>query len=345
MVGDGLDKFVAGFIECWWRHNMEVKWCEDFLCLAKLGSFSKSAEQRNVTQPAFSRRIKSLEMWLGTNLIDRDCYPVKLTNDGIIFKEIAEDVLDQLYSARSKFQNQGHASKLDITFASLDSLSTSFFPSWLKDLTLKGPIPATQLLQNDLKECVNLLEQGDCDFVLCYAHEWAKVPLEQNEYSSVKLASERLIPVRLKENTPTFHEYLVQNKKSTSEFLSYSPDCFLGQITAVALERIKRKEDVRIVYENSTATSLKVMVEHGYGFAWIPERLVQKELSRNELYIIQEYNCIPSLEIRLYRPKRPKRNLVEKFWKQLQENGTNIASTKYKSCSSLAPEILTASAT
>ena len=47
---------------------MELKWLEDFISLANTHNFSRSAEQRNVTQPAFSRRIRALENWLGTSL-------------------------------------------------------------------------------------------------------------------------------------------------------------------------------------------------------------------------------------------------------------------------------------
>ena len=39
---------------------MELKWLEDFLSLADSGSFSRSAEQRHVSQPAFSRPAHSI---------------------------------------------------------------------------------------------------------------------------------------------------------------------------------------------------------------------------------------------------------------------------------------------
>ena len=42
---------------------METKWLEDFVSLAETRSFSRSAQLRHVTQPAFSRRIQSLEAW------------------------------------------------------------------------------------------------------------------------------------------------------------------------------------------------------------------------------------------------------------------------------------------
>jgi hypothetical protein len=44
---------------------METKWLEDFVSLAETRSFSRSAQLRHVTQPAFSRRIQSLEAWAG----------------------------------------------------------------------------------------------------------------------------------------------------------------------------------------------------------------------------------------------------------------------------------------
>ena len=40
---------------------MQIKWLEDFKELAKTRSFSRAAENRNVTHPAFGRRIKALE--------------------------------------------------------------------------------------------------------------------------------------------------------------------------------------------------------------------------------------------------------------------------------------------
>lgn len=45
--------------------NLETKWLEDFSTLATTRSFSQAAEKRFVTQPAFSRRIRSLEDALG----------------------------------------------------------------------------------------------------------------------------------------------------------------------------------------------------------------------------------------------------------------------------------------
>ena len=44
---------------------MDINWLIDFVCLGRTLNFSRAAEERNVTQSAFSRRIKSLESWVG----------------------------------------------------------------------------------------------------------------------------------------------------------------------------------------------------------------------------------------------------------------------------------------
>ena len=62
--------------------GVETKWLEDFVSLAETRSFSRSAQLRHVTQPAFSRRIQALEAWAGIDLVDRSSYPTRLTPAG-----------------------------------------------------------------------------------------------------------------------------------------------------------------------------------------------------------------------------------------------------------------------
>ena len=72
---------------------METKWLEDFVSLAETRSFSRSAQLRHVTQPAFSRRIQALEAWAGTDLVDRSSYPTRLTPAGETFHAQALEIL------------------------------------------------------------------------------------------------------------------------------------------------------------------------------------------------------------------------------------------------------------
>ena len=80
---------------------MNTQWLEVCISLADTRSFSRSAQLRHVTQPAFSRRIKSLEAWTGFALVDRSSYPTRLTPAGTTFYAQALDILLSLQISRT----------------------------------------------------------------------------------------------------------------------------------------------------------------------------------------------------------------------------------------------------
>ena len=106
---------------------METKWLEDFVSLAETNSFSRSAELRHVTQPAFSRRIQSLEAWLGADLIDRTSYPTRLTNAGEIFFEQAIAMLGQINNARALLRGKRTSIQTTVDFAVPHTLSLPLY--------------------------------------------------------------------------------------------------------------------------------------------------------------------------------------------------------------------------
>ena len=87
---------------------MDIKLLEDFVCLAAQESFTAAARERNVTQSALSRRVQSLESWLGTALINRDSKTFALTAQGRIFVSEAEVILRRLYNAREAARVLGY---------------------------------------------------------------------------------------------------------------------------------------------------------------------------------------------------------------------------------------------
>ena len=88
---------------------METKWLEDFVSLAETRSFSRSAQLRHVTQPAFSRRIQSLEAWAGTDLVNRSSYPTTLTPAGEALYSQALELLQFLHNTRDMVRLHGLA--------------------------------------------------------------------------------------------------------------------------------------------------------------------------------------------------------------------------------------------
>src|SRR5215212_336558 len=80
--------------------TMELNWLEDFLALAEHRNFSRAAEARHVTQPAFSRRIRALEAWVGTPLVVRSPQGVALNAAGEYLRERAAGLTRDLHQMR-----------------------------------------------------------------------------------------------------------------------------------------------------------------------------------------------------------------------------------------------------
>jgi LysR family transcriptional regulator, hypochlorite-specific transcription factor HypT len=113
---------------------METKWLEDFVSLAETRSFSRSAQLRHVTQPAFSRRIQSLEAWAGADLVDRSSYPTRLTPAGETLYAQALEMLQSLQNTRAMLRGHNAAGQDIIQFAVPHTLAFTFFPTWVASL-------------------------------------------------------------------------------------------------------------------------------------------------------------------------------------------------------------------
>jgi len=134
--------------------RVETKWLEDFVSLAETRSFSRSAQLRHVTQPAFSRRIQALEAWVGVDLVDRSAYPTRLTPAGQAFHAQALEVLDSLQAARNMMRAHQPAGQDTIEFAKAVKVAEAVRA--LKDLDL----PDEMTLQ-ELKEAAEAMDSPE----------------------------------------------------------------------------------------------------------------------------------------------------------------------------------------
>mgnify|MGYP000341004761 FL=1 len=72
---------------------MELRVLHYFLAIAREENFTRAAEQLHVTQPTLSRQIADLEQELGVKLFTRSNHHIVLTEDGMILKRRAQEIL------------------------------------------------------------------------------------------------------------------------------------------------------------------------------------------------------------------------------------------------------------
>ncbi|OCJ70580.1 LysR family transcriptional regulator [Agrobacterium tumefaciens] len=283
---------------------MDTKWLEDFVSLSRTRSFSRSAEERHVTQSAFSRRIQSLETWVGVPLIDRSSYPTTLTAAGRQFRETAEETLRQLEDSRMTLQAGARPRRGAVAIAALHTLALSFFPGWFRAIEARtGPLES-RILPDDFHNCLEALVEGEYDFFLTFYHPDVPIVLDPSRFPHVVVGMDSMVAVSAPD--------LATPKSEPPPVLAYGANSFLGRVTALAEARsILPATNTPHVVENAMAEALKLMAVAGHGAAWLPRSLVVRELAGGALVPLGAE--IP-LEIRLYRKADHKRSVVEKLW-------------------------------
>lgn len=152
------------------RHHLELTWLEDCVALAQSLNFSRAAASRYVTQPAFSRRIVSLEEWLGTPLFERNRRGVSLTRAGEVFVTQIPELIRALYTLRSEAIEAAGETRPDVIFSATHSLSFSFFPALMRNNEKIARFGSFRLLSDTLSACERMIAKGDAQFLLCYHH-------------------------------------------------------------------------------------------------------------------------------------------------------------------------------
>jgi DNA-binding transcriptional LysR family regulator len=299
---------------------MESKWLEDFVSLAQTRSFSRSAELRHVTQPAFSRRIRSLETWLGADLIDRTSYPTRLTRAGEVFYEQAVDMLAGIATARSLLQGQRAAAAGEIDFAAPHTLSLTWFPRWLMEIEKGfGPI-RSRLLAANVHDAVMRLVEGGCDLLLCYHHPQQPVQLDPQRYDMLVLGQERIAPFARCDRRGVVEHALPGTAQQPVPFLSYGQNAYLGRMVEMIVAAADPPLWLDKRYETDMAEGLKMMALGGHGIAFLPESAVAAEVRARKIASAGAGYGV-EMEIRLYRerpaPGRPGKRAALDLWEHL----------------------------
>jgi LysR family transcriptional regulator, hypochlorite-specific transcription factor HypT len=301
---------------------METKWLEDFVSLAETRSFSRSAQLRHVTQPAFSRRIQSLEAWAGTDLVDRSSYPTRLTPAGKTLYEQALEMLQALQSSRAMLRAHTAAAQDVIEFAVPHSLAFTFFPAWLSGLRETCAPIKSRLIALNVHDAVMRLVEGSCDLLIAYHHAAQPIQLDADRYEMLHLGGEMLSPYVRPDETGAPRHTLPGTAAQPAPYLAYAPGAYLGRAVDLLVKQSTVPVHLDRIYETDMAEGLKAMALEGHGIAFLPASSVRKDVAAKNLVSAGE-GLETALDIRIYRERpnaRKAKRQLERFWGDLTQH-------------------------
>jgi len=291
---------------------MDTNWLEDFISFAGTMNFTKAASERNVTQSAFSRRIKSLEMWIGAELIDRKSFPATLTPAGEEFLPTANNVVGSLYRSRDDIRARTNDGVDTVRFAAPHSISIHNLMPLLSQL--EGTIPdlKTQVISDNLHNCADQLLERNCDFLVCYHHPGVPMTLEAPKFIQIEIGSDRLVPVLSRELAESSNWKLSGTSDAPMPYLKYAAGSYLGSV----IDQITgtRSPPLSVRHIDMFSEAIKSLCLQGAGLAWLPEASIMHELNEGKLIIAGGSEWSADLQLVVYSEPATHSSNLEIAW-------------------------------
>jgi LysR family transcriptional regulator, hypochlorite-specific transcription factor HypT len=295
--------------------SIDHKWLEDFIALARERNFSKAALTRHVTQPQFSRRIRALELWLGTDVVNRANVPLSLTDAGEQLLPIARNTVAALADVQARIRSTQRGGDW-VVLATGRTLSRTWVPIWVQSLRrVMGAQIKLRLLTGSINEAVVALEQGHADFMLSYSHPRLLLSLDSSAFDSVTVAQEELVAVSAPSAPGVAMHQLPGSAKSPVPVLRYAPSLALHLILQDALAREQRTLYLHDVMASDFAESLHEQALNGQGLAWLPRALVQADLQNGRLVLADPGAAPIRFDVQLFHPRQSRNALAQAVWK------------------------------
>lgn len=294
---------------------MDLRWLEDLIALAEAGSLTRAAALRNVTQPAFTRRIQQIEQWLGVPVIDRSVRPARVSPAILRKLEDVRALTGELRQLRRDVVDW-ELSQRRISIASQHSLSAGLLPRFIARVQLQKPKLAIRLRSANREECHTLLMTRQSSMLVIY--EVDGLPIAPNETLIERrvIGHDRLCPVV----APQRRDLLADDQTIPTRLpiIGYPPDVFFGNVVSSRiLPLLQTRHHIDVMCETALVPSVLALAIEGVGIAWLPQTLCAPQLASGNLVELGPRYGSVDMQIVSARLMTPRPQHIEAVWNAL----------------------------
>ncbi len=274
---------------------MEIRVLQYFLAVAREESISGAAQSLHLSQPTLSRQLKDMEEELGKKLFIRSNRKIILTEEGILLRKRAEEIIELIQKTQSEISLSDETIAGDIYIGAGETEGVRNIVKIANQLRKNYPLIHFHIISGDKSAVLEDLEHGLIDFALIFGN------IDNNRYDSIILPSVDCFGVMMKKNDPL----------SVKEVIT--PEDLIGKPLIVSRQIIKdndlhllfgcNEKQLDIVGSYNLLFNGSLMVEEGFGYAICFDNIINTTGNSNL--------CFRPLSIEI----RPKTSLV---WKKYQ---------------------------
>jgi DNA-binding transcriptional LysR family regulator len=297
---------------------VELRVLRYFLTVAREGSMTAAADFLHVTQPTLSRQLKDLEQELGKKLFIRSSHSIILTDEGMLLRKRAEEIVDMVDKLETEFSSMEETISGDVYIGGGETEVMRHIALVVKDLRSTYPNIRYHLYSGNEDDVTERLDKGLLDFGILIQ------PADLSKYNYIDIPGKDVWGVVMRKDSPLASKNTIQvvdllnvpvicsrqamkQTFSKNEFADWFGDDF---------------EKLNVVTTYNLAFNAAIMVDEGIGYAITLDKLVNTSSDSNLCFRPLEPRLESGLNI-VWKKHQVFSAAAAMFLKEIQAKFTN----------------------
>ena len=145
---------------------MEIRVLRYFLEIAREENMTRASERLHVSQPTLSKQMKDLEWELGKKLFRRGSASIHLTDEGMLLRKRAEDIIAMVDKTKNEFKSLNEITGGDVYIGCAESYQIRYLAEIIRDFRESYPLLKYHILSGDTLQVAERLDRGLLDFAV-----------------------------------------------------------------------------------------------------------------------------------------------------------------------------------
>lgn len=245
---------------------MELRVLQYFLAVTREQSISGAAEALHLSQPTLSRQIKDMEDELGKQLFIRGKRNITLTEEGMILRKRAEEILELVKKAEDEISLSEEHVAGDITIGAGETDGVRFLTKAAQEVQKSFPLVHFHIISGDRVTVTESMDKGLIDFGLLFGK------VDTSKYEYIKLPYKDTWGVLMRRDSPLAKKDTITPEDLWDKPLIISRQEFQGTDLQELLKC--KKEKLNIVATYNLLFNGSLMVDEGIGYALCLDNII-----------------------------------------------------------------------
>ena len=237
---------------------MEIRVLKYFIAIAREQNISAAAERLHLSQPTLSRQIKDMEEELGKQLFIRGNRKITLTEEGMILRKRAEEILDLVEKTENEITSSDTVVAGDIYIGTGETKSLRFLAKIAKELNEQYPNIHYHIISGDSVDIIEKLDTGLIDFAILVG------PVDISKYNYIALPLKDSWGVLMRKETSLAQKQTITPEDLWDKPLIMSRQAINGTVLTTWLK--KDASQLNIVASYNLLYNASLMAEEGLGY-------------------------------------------------------------------------------